>query len=479
VCDYVVDTLPRIDRSPANVSDPAYLELPQTSAAPPVGSGSTRHVLISFGGEDPAHLTEQTAALLAPNGAGQRVSVVRPSMRELGAIPAGIRVIEPQPDLVSLLKSADWVITSFGMTAYEAAALGRRVITVAPTTYHDRLAAVAGFYRAGVERPAPWRIQWALGQTADHGPATTSWPGPDPASLGTRKSLSVLIQELPGPRRRGCPVHEGAHGGAVWRNEEKSYFRCPRCGLVYMERFARDEERYDESYFMEEYRAQYGRTYLDDFRHIYGMGRRRLVDVRRARGTRATGTPALLDVGCAYGPFLAAARDEGYAPFGIDIAPEAVAYVRDELGIPAVAGNVLDLDIEASLGRSQFDVVALWYVVEHFDRLDELLSRLAQLVRTGGVLALSTPHGGGVSARRAPDRFFRASPRDHYTIWNRESAAFVLGEYGFGVDRVVVTGHHPERYPAVQRGTLPKSAAAIHSRLFGRGDTFEIYAVRE
>ena len=166
-------------------------------------------------------------------------------------------------------------------------------------------------------------------------------------------------------------------------------------------------------------------------------------------------------------------------PYGVDVAAGAVDYVRDELGYAAACGDIVSLDVEAELGRARFDLVTLWYVIEHFDRLDLLLDKLTRLVRPGGVLALSTPHGGGVSARRSPDRFYRESPRDHFTIWDRSSARRLLGERGFAVRRFVVTGHHPERYPAVSAGALPRRLARTHSRIAGWGDTFEIYAVKE
>ncbi|MFP4113656.1 MAG: methyltransferase domain-containing protein [Spirochaetota bacterium] len=481
--DYLIDTLPRIDGETPNIADERFLDLPRAEANPPTSSGGTRHVLISFGGEDPARLTEQTAALLAPGGSHHRVTVVRPVMRELGPIAAGVRVIPPQPSLAPVLESADWVITSFGLTAYEAAALGRRVITVAPTHYHDRLAARAGFYRAGVGRPAPWRLSRALATNAAHGPESGRWPGPDPEALASRRPLAEYIEDLALPSVRGCPAHRGERGRAVRRSEDKTYFVCPRCGLVYMERFARDEETYGESYFMDEYKAQYGKTYLDDFDHIYAMGVRRIREIRsvmsgRQRAPLRDRRPSLLDVGCAYGPFLAAARDAGFDPVGIDVAPEAVNYVNHSLEIRAVNAGILEVDAD-DLGRGQFDVITLWYVVEHFDALAALLEKLCRLVRRGGVLALATPHGEGVSARRDPEGFYRRSPRDHFTIWSRASARRLLAEYGFSVRRFVVTGHHPERYPAVRRRLLPRGFARLHTRAFGWGDTFEIYAVKE
>jgi SAM-dependent methyltransferase len=196
----------------------------------------------------------------------------------------------------------------------------------------------------------------------------------------------------------------------------------------------------------------------------------------------------MLDVGCAYGPFLAAAKARGHAPSGLDAAEEAADYVRRELGIPAAAGDFLDLAAASSLG-GPFDVLSMWYVIEHFERLDKALRNAAALVRPGGILALSTPSLEGATGRFDRRGFFARSPEDHFTLWEPSRAKAILDAYGFRVVRIRITGHHPERLPglrflAARRGprlfdSLCAALGALVSRAFGLGDTFEIYAIRE
>ena len=47
----------------------------------------------------------------------------------------------------------------------------------------------------------------------------------------------------------------------------------------------------------------------------------------------------LLDIGCAYGPFLVEAATRGLFPFGVDMAEDAVRYIRESLAIPAWSGD--------------------------------------------------------------------------------------------------------------------------------------------
>ncbi|MFP4549185.1 MAG: methyltransferase domain-containing protein [Spirochaetales bacterium] len=438
--DYLIDTLPRLDKSAPNVYTPAS---GSSEARPTAERG--RRLLVTFGGEDPARLTEKSIAALRRLDVDlEEVCVVRPRLRPLEEDLSPANVIDPVESLQPLLLDSGIVLTAFGLTAFEAVRAGARVITVAVTPYHAKLA-------------NPEILSASLG---------------DDVRRSSEGSLPSLLEQLAQPPRRGCPAH-GKFGRSVFRNVNKSYLVCPLCGMIYLERFTADTQHYDSSYFMDEYEAQYGRTYLEDVPSIYRMGQERLRLIRRLRPP----TRRLLDVGCAYGPFLSAANDCGYEVTGLDVAPSAVGYVRETLGFPAVTGSILDPSIRREL-EAPYGVVSLWYVVEHFWELDTLLSALSDLVLPGGVLALATPHGQGVSARRNTESFFAASPRDHFTIWTRNSAKRLLREYGFELEIARVTGHHPERYPAVISGAMPSGLARLHSKLFGWGDTFELYARR-
>lgn len=459
-CDFLVDTLPRLDGASANV---VALGADAEPIVEKLHPGSDRRLLVTFGGEDRARLTERVVDELTRHpGRSYKITVVRPAMREI-SVPDTVTVLEPQDGLLPVLAEHAKVITSFGLTAYEARSVGCDVLLVHPSQYHADLAQAGGFRSAGVGRPKQMALRRFLARKA--------YPVPGNRGVSTPPTLTSILTNVSSPALRSCPVDADA-GRVVFRNDEKTYRKCERCGLVFLQRFRGDEERYGAEYFMEEYAAQYGRSYLEDFSHIKSMGARRLavIDSLTVPGRD------LLDIGCAYGPFLAAAADHGFRACGVDVAEAPVEYVRRTLGMPAIAGDIREKSVQEQLSSSGFDVVTLWYVIEHFPDLASIFEALSNLVRVGGVLALSTPYGRGVSARRSPESFFRESPRDHFTIWDRESAKGVLARYGFSVERLVSTGHHPERYPLVKKRLVPKGFAAAHSRLAGWGDTFEIYA---
>jgi 2-polyprenyl-3-methyl-5-hydroxy-6-metoxy-1,4-benzoquinol methylase len=492
--DYLVDILPRLGgKRDANQSDAlAYLDLPARSRRFPARIES---VLISFGGEDPRGLSERAARAVAASGAfpGLKVSVVRGGLsRASGVYPEGVAVLDSMPDLKSRLTEHDLVLCQFGLTAYEALAAGSAVLLMNPSPYHEALSRLSGFPTLSGTNPDPRAIASyiAAPRLLEDGAVKArlsleialdkSGGRTGPAALAD----FLLGMELPDlPRARPCVACEypgkGKRPKALWRDAGRSYVSCPQCGSVSMIRPGKSEISYDESYFFEEYRRQYGKTYLEDMPQLRAYAAQRLMRIQALAGGKLEGLRAL-DIGCAYGAFLAEAANRGCRGVGIDPAPEAVDYLRAKLGIEAYQGFFPEILDEAKLPRGEFDIVSLWYVAEHLPDLASALGSIRGLLRKEGVLAISTPSGSGISARFSPDGFFRNSPMDHMSVLSPKSLRKALELSGFRLKTVVSTGHHPERFPRgaiVTRGFKYDIVMAA-SRLLAWGDTFEAYAVK-
>lgn len=474
---FLVDILPRSGRIPgagkANLDSRGFLRLPAARRASP--PGKFERVLLTFGGEDPRGLGPASARALTEWGffEPRALTLVTGALRaETGAIPEGVRRSGPVPDLAETLASYDLVVTQFGLTAFEAAWAGCAVILVNPGRYHAALARKAGFPTAGILRPDRRSLRRLL---AD--PSALAAASAAAAPEGTESLAGRLASLRPGASG-ACPVCGGSERSARARYPRKSYFRCSSCGMVYRELFEGGDNPYMESYFFEEYRKQYGRTYLEDFPALRAFAAARL-DILEGLlpRTRSGRRPVVLDVGCAYGAFLAEAAARGWDARGLDVAVSAAAYVRDTLGLPAAVGDFLDPAVQASL-PGDLDCLSLWYVIEHFEALGEALRAAADLVKPGGILAFSTPSGIGISARSDPGGFFDRSPDDHATVWEPRRTAGILRRFGFRVERIRVTGHHPERFPGVLGGPGAARIAGAASRILGLGDTFECYARR-
>jgi 2-polyprenyl-3-methyl-5-hydroxy-6-metoxy-1,4-benzoquinol methylase len=249
-----------------------------------------------------------------------------------------------------------------------------------------------------------------------------------------------------------------------------------------MIRFGPNPLAYGRSYFFEEYKAQYGKTYVEDFPALQAMADRRLDRMERSlrEAFPAEGRFRVLDIGCAYGAFLDRARARGWEAVGVDPSDDAIEHCRTKLSLTAYAGAFPSAMPTAPELDAPFHAVSLWFVIEHLDDVSEALECLRALLSPGGILALSTPSGRGVSARLNADSFWRSSPMDHLSILDPRSIRTVLRRKGFRLLSALSTGHHPERFPCRPRtGSAAYGALMAYSRAFSWGDTFEAYARRE
>ena len=487
-CDYLIDILPRIEGGTANRRDVRLLDMP---GAPQVEAEPPQRVLVTFGGDDPGRLTERVVEILLSVGIfpAERIAVLPPALAEVPpAVPEGVELLEPPVDPAETLGRFSHVVTSFGLTAIEAAWLGAEVVLVNLSSYHERLSNAVGFRSAGVGAPSARRLRRRLAGGGGAEAVREALAGAEAISL------SEEISDLHLPAVASCPACDSPRREVVARFEKRTYVRCPVCGMVYLLGF--DEPRaYDEGYFFEEYRAQYGKTYLEDWPHIEAMARGRLELIgrvldgrhRRRGGAAGAGLPLLVDLGCAYGPFLKAAAERGYDSIGIDASEAAVSYVRRELGLEAYDVSLEELSEAAHrparMSAGSAEVVTMWYVIEHLPGLGEVLRAVRDILVDGGVFAFSTPNLGGISGSTHLTGFLDQSPPDHYTVWTPAIARRVLERYGFRVAAVRVTGHHPERFPLLgslaRRSGLVYRVVAAVSRLLRLGDTFEVYAVKK
>jgi 2-polyprenyl-3-methyl-5-hydroxy-6-metoxy-1,4-benzoquinol methylase len=503
--DFLLDLLPNLPSlSPPNELRPDLLCLPSRRREGRASAAPTLKILVTFGGEDAAKLGLAAARACAAPGLSEVTLIVG----ALNGTPNDARsdtAITRVPSVKNLRdKLADYglVVTHFGICAFEALYANVPVLLVSPSPLHERLARSAGLVSAGrgirgAERLAKlvftaesggvskMRLNTAsLEKIALRCAALARRYGLDEEQ---RETLAVRIDRLEPKTSPVCPLCEYAKPAVSVRFAGRTYRRCPRCGTLYMNRSEPPDIRYTEAYFFENYKKQYGKTYLEDFPNLTAMARQRLALIKTLAGNR--NGRRLLDIGCAYGAFVLAARDEGFDCVGIDGGGAAVDYVRDKLKMTAFQGFFPETVQESrEQFRHKFDVITLWYVLEHFETaraadgscaVKTALEKIHGLLNTGGILAFSTPNLRGISGRLSQQKFLEKSPADHWTVWSERSVKKILPRFGFTVKRIVVTGHHPERFPFCSRLTprsfLYKAVAAL-SGIFRLGDTFEVYA---
>lgn len=216
-------------------------------------------------------------------------------------------------------------------------------------------------------------------------------------------------------------------GGSRWRPWATGLSRCLHCGYTRaIETPTEDELRsiYDQAYFS----GQEYRDYLADRAVIEATLIRRLARVR----ARVTPGGRLLEPGCAYGFFLDLARTDYPDSVGVDIAEFPTQFARDELRLDVRTGDLQSLGPPAET----FDAACLWDTIEHLSNPAEIMAGLADRVRPGGWLFLTTGDIGALVPRVQGRRWRMIHPPSHLHYFTRPAMVRLLGRHGFAVRRI-------------------------------------------
>lgn len=216
-----------------------------------------------------------------------------------------------------------------------------------------------------------------------------------------------------------------------------SLHRCRTCSLVSVREMPSPDELrdvYGEAYFRNARSDDIGYDDYEADRSCIARTANRRLDIIE---WHVSHRGRLLDVGCALGFFVDAARRRGWRAEGVDISAHAVAYARDVLGVDARAGTIH----EAGYEPGTFDVITAWDVIEHVPDPVGELRYMRTLLRDGGLLVLSTPDIGSRVARLTGSRWmgFKLA-EEHLVYFDRNTIALALAQGGFEVERMKAIG---------------------------------------
>ena len=196
-----------------------------------------------------------------------------------------------------------------------------------------------------------------------------------------------------------CVLCHASRAKPYLRLNEIEIVRCGQCGLLYRAAVPQDlSSWYTEDYFRKKpaHEAQWGGSgdYVADRDRLLKTFDEHVADLERLRRPGR-----LLDVGCAAGCLLEAARRRGWDVVGLDISDYAVEYARREFHLDVRIGTVE----QAVFPAGPFDAITAFEYIEHVTDPVGTLSHLRSWLRPDGVLVMTTPNAGSWAARRHPE----------------------------------------------------------------------------
>jgi 2-polyprenyl-3-methyl-5-hydroxy-6-metoxy-1,4-benzoquinol methylase len=203
----------------------------------------------------------------------------------------------------------------------------------------------------------------------------------------------------------------------------------------------------------------------------------------------------LLEVGCAEGHFLDAARKRGWEVCGIELSRSAAVAARSRFSVPVLEGHLEEQTLESS----SCSVVVLLDVLEHLPDPAQALRTVARLLRPGGRLVIKTPDIGSANARRLGMRWEQIKPPEHLVYFDAQAMVRMLRACGFDLDQrrevggtgiVAAIRRSMRRHPSIDCPSIVRALLVMRrarwlawlltktSALLGRQDSMLVFAHR-
>lgn len=187
------------------------------------------------------------------------------------------------------------------------------------------------------------------------------------------------------PAAEACPSC-GQPGAREWlrapdrlhgRDEEYILVRCPACSLVWLKNAPKPEEMHRH------YTAAYDQIIAAAGENSPGRWRARneaLAPYKRSG--------ALLDLGCSSGAFLHTLSGGAWELFGVEMSAESARQAKARTGATVFVGDILDADF----APGSFDVITCFDVFEHLYQPREVMAKVSEWLRPGGIFYVLVPN---------------------------------------------------------------------------------------
>jgi 2-polyprenyl-3-methyl-5-hydroxy-6-metoxy-1,4-benzoquinol methylase len=161
-------------------------------------------------------------------------------------------------------------------------------------------------------------------------------------------------------------------------------------------------------------------------------------------------TNNILDIGCGDGHFLEVAKARNWNVYGTEFTTEAIQVVRKK-GIKMKLGSLDPNNYENDF----FDVVTSFEVIEHINNPVDEIRAIKMILRTGGLVYLTTPNFNSVSRNIVGANWNVIEYPEHLSYYTRSTIQKLFSTVGLKALKISTTGISLNR---ISRSIKPKNS---------------------
>lgn len=225
------------------------------------------------------------------------------------------------------------------------------------------------------------------------------------------------------PSFEPCPIC-GNEGTKEWlrapdrfhgREEDYTLARCPACSLVWLSDPPNPTEMH--------------RHYTDAYHKLIsasGENSPARWKSRNATLTKFKRSGTLLDLGCSSGSFLESLAGDSWKLYGIEMSVEGARTAEKRSGAEVFVGDITD----APFPRESFDVITCFDVLEHLYDPRQVMARVSEWLKPGGVFYVLVPNVESAEARAFGTYWHGLEMPRHLFHYSPESLKFLAESAG-------------------------------------------------
>jgi SAM-dependent methyltransferase len=214
--------------------------------------------------------------------------------------------------------------------------------------------------------------------------------------------------------------------------------KCKECGLVYRYnelKGSEAEKLYSKDFF------EKGYVDKNNQERLIKAGHRLLEEITKYH-TRGK----ILDVGAGTGCYLKAAKEKGWEEFGVELSSYATEFAKKKFGLEIFNGKLED----AGFPDDFFDVVIMTHTIEHLPDPANFLKEIHRILKSDGIIYLSTPNFDSFNAKRFKEKWWALQPEYHLYFFSPKTLGAMLKKCNFKIIKIDTSN------PIMTTGSLRK-----------------------
>lgn len=223
------------------------------------------------------------------------------------------------------------------------------------------------------------------------------------------------------------------------------YVACTNCGHVYLKNIEsifsqKRRNNSDKTHHVSEEKLKWDYSDLKD--KIVFKPMLKKIESLTAKGS-------LLDLGCSNGAFVRAAKKYGWDACGVELRKKSIETAQRH-GIKVYTEPLEKL----VLPSDSFSVVTMWQVLEHLQDPNLVLKEIFRILKSNGILVLSTPNIKSIGWRFLHADWPPIEPKVHFNLFDKIGLKRLLKKSGFDTFRIDTLDLQPATVRQVKRKIL-------------------------